>query len=251
MSPSPTLLNKVSVLLQDFRNHNHDYNISWAENRLDDVVAASQGQLETMLVMDADKTLAAEDTCALFWKMLTSSLSCSRSLDYATTTLKALFSSRLGYSYTAFRQAVLLYEEAANDQEFETICKGVASAVTIHPDFVSLLQFVIKQKHVGAVVVTSGLRRVWDKVLKREGLSDKVKVVGGGRIEDGFVVSAAVKGALVARLREVHHMSVWAFGDSPLDLDMLRKANRAIVVVGEEQTRSKTMDTALGKRHRL
>ena len=245
VSPSPTLLNKVSVLLQDFRNHNHDYNISWAENRLDDIVAASQGQLETMLVMDADKTLAAEDTGALFWKMLTSSLSCSRSLNYTTTTLKALFSSRLGYSYTAFRQAVLLYEEAANDQEFETVCKGVASAVTIHPEFVSLLQFVIKQKHVGAVVVTSGLRRVWDKVLKREGLSDKVKVVGGGRIEDGFVVSAAVKGALVARLREVHHMSVWAFGDSPLDLDMLRKANRAIVVVGEEQTRSKTMDTAL------
>ncbi len=131
VSPSPTLLNKVSVLLQDFRNHNHDYNISRAESRLDDVVAASQGQLEIMLVMDADKTLAAEDTGALFWKMLTSSLSCSRPLDYATTTLNALFSSRLGYSYTAFCQAVLLYEEAACDQEFETLCEKVALAVTM------------------------------------------------------------------------------------------------------------------------
>ena len=72
-----------------------------------------------------------------------------------------------------------------------------------------------------------------------------MKVIGGGRIADNFVVSAAVKGALVARLQEVHHVYVWAFGDGPLDLDMLSKADRAIVVVGEEQTRSKAMDAAL------
>jgi hypothetical protein len=50
---------------------------------------------------------------------------------------------------------------------------------------------------------------------------------------------------MVARLRDIHHMYVWAFGDSVLDLQMLRKADQAIVVVGEEQNRSKTMDAAL------
>jgi uracil phosphoribosyltransferase len=40
-------------------------------------------------------------------------------------------------------------------------------------------------------------------------------------------------------------MYVWAFGDDVLDLPMLSKADQAIVVVGEEQTRSKTMDAAL------
>lgn len=82
-------------------------------------------------------------------------------------------------------------------------------------------------------------------MLEREGLSEKVKVIGGGRIADGFIISAAVKKALVARLQEVHHMRVWAFGDSPLDLDMLRKADQAVIVVGEEQTRSKSMDELL------
>ena len=33
--------------------------------------------------------------------------------------LKALFSCLLGYSYTAFRQTVLLHEETADDQEFK------------------------------------------------------------------------------------------------------------------------------------
>lgn len=97
------------------------------------------------------------------------------------------------------------------------------------------------------MIVICGLRRVRDKILEREGLSEKVKVLDGGRIADRFVVLTVVKGALVARLREVYYKNVWAFGDSPLDLDMLCKADRAIVVVGEEYIRSKTMDAALIK----
>lgn len=36
--------------------------------------------------------------------------------------LKLLFSSPLRYSYDAFRQATFLYEEAADDKEYETLC---------------------------------------------------------------------------------------------------------------------------------
>ena len=177
----------------------------------------------------------------LFWKKVSS----LRLLEDGADTLRALFSGPLHHSYTAFRQAVLLYEEVASDEEFDTYCQDVASTVTIYADFVCLLRLVVDQRHIGAVVVTSGLRRVWEKVLEREGLLEKVKVIGGTRIADHFVVTAGVKSALVARLQEVHSMHVCAFGDSPLDLDMLKKADQAVVVVGEEQTRSKTMDIAL------
>ena len=241
ITPSATLLKEMSIMLHDFRYHNEQYNLSQAKSRLDDAVVACQGQLETMLVMDADRTLAAEDTGALFWERVSN----SRPLEYEPSTLKALFGGPLGHSYTAFRQAVLLYEETSNEHNFDALCQDVASAVTMHPEIVSLLQLVAEQKHVGAVVITCGLRSVWDKVLEREGLSGKVKVVGGGRIADGFVVTAAVKAALVARLREAHNLYIWAFGDSPQDLDMLRKADRGVIVVGEEQARSKTMDEAL------
>ena len=240
-SPHPTLLNRLSALLRDFLYHTEEYNLSQAESRLDEALFSCQGHLETALVMDADRTLAAEDTGELFWKKVSK---LRRSTDEESA-LKTLFSSPLGYSYTAFRQAALLYEETADDQEFDALCQEVASAVTVYPEFVSLLQLVAEQEHVIAVIVSCGLSRVWDKVLEREGLSKTVKVIGGGRIADGFVVTAAVKAALVVRLREVHQKHVWAFGDSLLDLDMLSKAHRAIVVVGEEQTRSKTMDAAL------
>ena len=227
-----------SRLIRDFRAHNESYNLSRAESRLDEALSTlsiGKGQLETMLVLDGDRTLAPEDTGALFWEKERS----------AEDPLKGIFGGPLGYSYTAFRQAVLMYEERAKDQRFDAHCADVASAVTMYPEFLSLLRLVQQKKHIGAVIVTCGLRLIWEKVLENAGLSDAVKVLGGGRIADGFVVTGEVKGAIVNRLRNIHQMYVWAFGDSPLDLDMLKKADQAIVVVGDEQTRSKSMEKAL------
>ncbi len=232
VNPGPALLKNVSTLLRDFGCHTKEYNFSQAKSRLDELVFATQGQVETMLVLDADKTLAANDTGNMFWESMGKG-----------STLKDLFSSKLEYTYIAFRQAMLLYEEAA--EKFDAICQKVALAVRLYSDMLSLLRLVAGKEHVGAVVVTSGLRHVWEMVLEREGLAKTVKVIGGGRISDGFVVTAAMKGALVAHLREHHHMYVWAFGDGPLDLEMFREADRAIVIVGDEQTRSKKMEKLL------
>ena len=234
ISRERTPLKVVSTFLHDFRLHNEKYNLSKAENMLDETVVTPNAHLETVIVMDADRTMAAEDAGALFWKMMDSECK-----------LKDLFRGPLKYSYAAFRQATLLYEEAADDEAFDTLCQKVANQVTLHPKLVSLLSRVAEEKHVGAAILTSGLRRVWEKVLHREGLSETVAIIGGGRIADDLVVTAAVKGALAARLREFHKLYVWAFGDSPLDLDMLSKADQAIVVVGDEQTRSKSMELAL------
>lgn len=139
----------------------------------------------------------------------------------------------------------MLYDEKYNDEEFDKLCDAIATGVHIYPEIRALLQQSSNHTHVRAVVVTSGLRRVWAKVLEREGLADSVEVIGGGRIADGFVVTPEVKGALVTRLQDVHKLYVWGFGDSPLDLEMLKKADQAIVVVGDKETRSRSMDAAL------
>jgi len=81
---------------------------------------------------------------------------------------KTLFSGPLGYSYTAFRQATLLYEEMVGDQQFDNLCLDVALAVTMYPDFVSLLRLVAGKEYVGAVVITCGPRRIWKKILKKD-----------------------------------------------------------------------------------
>ncbi|KAF1809494.1 hypothetical protein P152DRAFT_468344 [Eremomyces bilateralis CBS 781.70] len=169
---------------------------------LDEILEAAggQGKLYTVVVFDADRTLAAEDSGTLFWEKLD----------------QALFSSPMGYSYTAFRQAALLYEEAVDNIE-----------------------------HITALVVTCGLRLVWEKVLERQGLSNTVNVIGSGQAGDASIVTPAVKAALVRRFRNTFKTYVWAFGDSVLDLPMLQAADVPIVVVGEEHQRGKSMDQPL------
>ncbi|KAJ5640041.1 uncharacterized protein N7484_007903 [Penicillium longicatenatum] len=58
-------------------------------------------------------------------------------------------------------------------------------------------------------------------------------------------MTPAPKASLVKRLRCFHNVYVWAFEDSPIDIEMLKAANKAIVVAGNESTRSATMDDAL------
>ncbi|KAH7339183.1 hypothetical protein BKA66DRAFT_581970, partial [Pyrenochaeta sp. MPI-SDFR-AT-0127] len=233
----------IGYLIRDLDIHNENYNSAYAERKLDQVVSSHLSRAETVLVLDADRTLGPQDTGDLFWRRLFE----IRNLSDKESPLKPLFSGPLGYSYTGFRQAALLHEEAVGDQEYEDICQHVASEVTIHPEFVSLLQILAETRHAGAVVVSCGLRRVWEIVLEKAGLRETVEIIAGGRIADGIVVTAAVKATLVARLQDYHQKRVWAFGDSTLDLEMLKEADQAFVVAGDHHTRSKTMDAALSE----
>lgn len=212
----------------------HDFN--------DDIfVKTNFEDWKTLLVLDADKTLTATDTGEVFWEKVTEMWP-SR---IPGNPLKDIFKSNLQYSHTAFVQAMLVCEEVLTDHEFDLVCKVVADATTMYPEFISLLQAVADQDHIGVVVVTCGLRRVWVEVLQREGLSQTVVVIGGGRLQDRYVVTGDVKTALVSNAKFTHKAYVYAFGDSPLDLAMLKEADQAIVVVGEEQSRSKSMENAL------
>ncbi|KAK7432873.1 hypothetical protein QQZ08_000736 [Neonectria magnoliae] len=97
-----------------------------------------------------------------------------------------LFGSPLGYSEIAFRQATLLYKEASDDDDFEALCEAVASAVTIRSEFVSLLRLISSHGHTGVVIVTCGLRRIWEKDLRRLGMVESIKVIGSGRVVEAI-----------------------------------------------------------------
>jgi uracil phosphoribosyltransferase len=186
-----------------------------------------------------DKTLAPQDSGVLFWQHFCPSPRLDKNC------LKTLFSSKMGYSYTAFRQAVLMYEEAvSSDEDFDNICSNVASEVQMHPEILNMLHLAAEVDNIRTIVITCGIRRVWQYVIAREGLSETVKVIGGGRICDEIAITPEIKGSLVEWIKQKLSL-VWAFGDSPLDLSMMKSASRAIIVTGPEGSRSKTMDKEL------
>lgn len=239
---NPHLLHheKVAAVIRDFQIHTEIHNTNLAKARLDEIMAKKSSQIETVLFLDSDKTLTTHDSGRLFWEKEHPQLR----LKGSSTPLTDVFGSSLAYSYTAFRQATMVFE-ARDDPEFDRTCTKVAESIKMYPEFLFLLHEAANTPHVKAIIVTCGLRLVWTKVLELEGLSDSVDVIGGGRLKDGLVVTAAVKGALVDSLHETIKACVWAFGDSPLDIEMLKRADKAVLVTGPEHTRSNSMDKVL------
>lgn len=229
---SQNVTSKVVKLLDVFRTHNTVNNFQISEGAVRNITSGESmqdKQLQTMLVFDADKTLIAEDTGALFWRL-------AQPEHDAQDPLKALFSGPMQYSDEAFFQAAMLYDEVSDDPNvgFAALCEKVARSVTLRPEFSKLLQLAVGTTNVGALVVTCGLRQVWDLVLDYAGLSGRVKVIGGGRASDhaNLVMTPAIKAHIVRCLQKEHNLTVWAFGDGAVDIPMLAAANHAIVVVG-------------------
>ncbi|EJP66358.1 uracil phosphoribosyltransferase [Beauveria bassiana ARSEF 2860] len=228
-------------LVRHFEQTTAKRNLAFVMNRVEAAIMGEE-RAETVLVVDADKTLASEDAGSMFWQAATNGLGQGK-LDMCP--LKSLFSSPLGYSEVAFRQATLLYEEAANEIEFEALCEELAAAITVHPEFISLFRLVLTHRHVRVLVLTCGIRRVWQMVMDKAGLGHGIKVVGGGRIADEIVVTPEIKAQVVSSLQQQMGLYVWAFGDSPLDLPMLEAANKSVVVSGDPRNQSRSMDNAL------
>ncbi|GLB07490.1 hypothetical protein AtubIFM57258_002831 [Aspergillus tubingensis] len=233
----PGLSCKLPTFIRDIECHDEEYNMAVANDRLDKILSNHSDDVQTVLFLDVDKTLSEDDTGKTFWTIL-------EDLTGVHNPLGRLF-NKMGYSYAAFRQAMMYYEDEVSDDDFSSICEDIASEINLYPQISLLLKKAVEHKHVCPVIVTSGLRLVWEKVIEREGLANVVKVIGGGRIDDGLVVTPEVKRTLVVRAQTVHGAHTWAIGDSPIDLPMMLAADKAVVVVGKEQTRSKSMDGAL------
>ena len=67
----------------------------------------------------------------------------------------------MGYSYIAFRQSTLLYEQHGGSNVFHGIGEDVVEGMSLHDKFVTLLEQVAKTDHVRAIVVTCGMRSIW------------------------------------------------------------------------------------------
>ncbi|KLU81061.1 hypothetical protein MAPG_00156 [Magnaporthiopsis poae ATCC 64411] len=242
-----------------------------------------------ILAFDADRTLSAQDTGNMFWEMVEApvGMACGEDGDRndnndnnnkKVPVLKQVFGGPLGYTPRAFVQALLLYEEAVGaldvggNEKFESHCAAVASRVELRPEFISLLQRAVNDPLVVPVVITCGLRRIWELVLEREGFrcqggeavldpdecTPMIWLVGAGRHcgGDQVLVHPEIKADVVrwiaghwdAEAREVIESravgpNICAFGDSPVDIPMLKTARRAFVVVDEAR-----QDRAMSKR---
>ncbi|KXT08873.1 hypothetical protein AC579_4674 [Pseudocercospora musae] len=230
------ILQTMDILLQNLRRlQTEEESANQACNPLDDIVSARNPQVKNMFVIDGDKTLAPHDSGDMFWQHFPG----------REGILKKLFSSNMRYSYEAWRQVSLYYETEVSRDRFEQVCDAVADRISLYPQMNTLLKDIVSSQDTGVVVVTCGLRRIWEKVLEKAGLLEHIKVIGAGRIDNGYVVSGETKSLIVQYLQSNYNMQVCAIGDSKLDLAMLKEADSGIVIVGSPEIRSRSMSEHL------
>lgn len=242
MTIQPEMLNQttaIAEILQDAARHDEASNGAVVDKILDGYLKLRPvSDVKTMLVLDADNTLAPYDASALYWQL---------SSNGEGNPMKDLFTSPLGYSYTAFRQVTWLHEQHAvkSANAFALACRQAAARIKVHPQMLALLQRACADKTVGVLVVTCGLEPIWEKVLEALDLGATVPIIGNGFLSNGHVVTPKTMADIVARLQHHHKLYVCAIGDSEVDLPMLKKANQAVVVVGSGSSRSKSFDGKL------
>lgn len=225
----------VVELVEDFARHDEGYNKEIAETALNQVVADA-GPVKIFLVLDADKTLSPADAGPLYWM---AALNPGES-----DPLKSVFGGAQGYSHDAFRQVMLLYEKSADEALFKKLCEKVEDLIKIHPQFRKILQEASENENMDVVVLTCGIRRVWEKALTKLNLRSTITVMGGSRLADGYVMTPELKVSLLDRLKTKHGMYVCSIGDSKIDLDMLKAADESYLVTTEGSI-SKDMHTKL------
>lgn len=209
--------------------------------------AAQEGDKypKTVLLFDADRTISPADTGKIFF----SHLSCE-SGSSSNDKLRILFEKAGGYSYAAFRQVSSMYQEIPNNQFQATIEKVVSKVQdTIFPDIIAffkdpIISHTCRTGELGIVILTCGLERIWSSILKKNMI--KIPVIGSGRLDETQIVTPDIKAALVRRIK-MNGARVWAFGDSPIDIPMLKEAHHAVVVAGPIQSRSTNMPSMLSQ----
>mmetsp|Transcript_12447 Transcript_12447/g.26345 ORF Transcript_12447/g.26345 Transcript_12447/m.26345 type:complete len:657 (+) Transcript_12447:203-2173(+) len=185
---------------------------------------------ECYLLIDGDRTLSPEDTASHYFQEKDFFQLCS------------IFKRHKDYCFEAFWEAAALYGKTPVDA-YQLRCKEVAASVPLYVEWVDLIRSLPSSCH--AVLVSSGIRDVWTRLLERYGILrganiGGMSVIAGNRTDlHGYLVDAAAKEEVAKSLRATRGGAhVFAFGDSKVDEAMLHAADRAYVVVDKKRNRS-------------
>lgn len=174
----------------------------------------SENSKMVCVIIDADRTLAPEDTGRLVGRAL--------GIDDA---IRGIF-AEFGYVDEAFT-AVSGVWSSVGKAVYERELESVAASIRIRSSWTQILNAVAG--HVPVMAVTAGIPQVWRRALSNVGHAH-LPVLGGCHCEfDDYAVSAQTKAEIVKELRACG-WTVVAAGDSRVDLPMLTAANVALFV---------------------
>lgn len=195
-------------------------NISRVEAEIRGIMARQPES--TFVLIDGDRTLIPNDSTRNFFA----------ELDLDFNDIKRIFQQH-GCAFEAFLNVALFYSNIER-MRYEAACAECAKQVQIYPGFLAFIEAIRSRVHV--IVVTAGIAQLWREVICNHSL-DFVSVIGGNYFPtDRYVIDRQAKGIIVNTLKQ-SNKSVFAFGDTVVDFEMLQLADSPFMVVNERQNK--------------
>jgi len=172
------------------------------------------------VLLDGDRTLCEPDTSRFFIERV--------NLDLAQ--IKQAF-QEFGYTFPGFYNMVRCYSQIPLE-DYVHHSRIIADDTILYPGVQEFLRDL--QDRVDVLVVTSGIKEIWKRVLERFKL-ENVHLIAGSRIElDNFLIGKIEKGLISSYFRQKNKCTA-AVGDSEIDQYMLANANLACVVINHRK----------------
>ncbi len=198
--------------------YNKNENLKKFNSYFDDLISNIDDQC--IVVTDADETVSTKDTSRIFWEMNFNKQSW---IDFRSDFIKT------GRNFKGFLKAANTYSQIEKD-DYIKYCNKSSEFVELRKgwnEFMNTLPLVI--------VVTSGIKLLWENVIKSNDWNNVV-LVGGNYFDfDDFIVDPDIKFEIVKKLRKAGK-KVIAFGDSRIDAPMLKKADSGIAIANERKS---------------
>ena len=198
--------------------HSKEQNLSKFDAYFDSLLEGIDSQV--VVVMDGDETLSTRDTSQIFWE---NNFDKKAWLDFREDFVK------LGRNFEGYLQAAHRYS-LIDEEDYVRHCKDTSRLVELRRgwnDFVKVLPV--------AILVTSGIRLLWDNVIRTNNWTN-VRVVGGNHLAlDNFIVDPDIKHRIIKKLKSAGKQVI-VFGDSRVDAPMLKSADLGVVVANERKS---------------
>ncbi len=180
----------------------------------------SKSDKAIVVIIDGDRTFIPTDSTKYFFEYLQK--------DYGA--IKQIFKQH-GYAFTGFHEVAKFYSTIENE-EYDEACKYGSSRVAVYDAFLDFVD-AIKGK-AQLILVTAGIAKLWKEVVLRNGL-EEMTVIGGNYLpQDSYIVDKIAKGIIASALVDAGK-TVFAFGDTSIDYDMLAASHHPYIVVNERQ----------------
>lgn len=175
---------------------------------------------DTVIVTDADETLSTKDTSRIFWENNFGEKHWQRfHSDFVS----------IGRNFDGFLNAANTYSKIDADK-YKKYCKNSAKLVKLRQGWIEFIQ-----SAPSVIIVTSGLRLLWENVIKLNGWNH-VYLIGGNHFGlDDFIVDPDIKLEIIKKIHNINK-KVIAFGDSRVDAPMLLRADIGVAVANERQS---------------